>query len=136
MTKSWGRPFKKGQSGNPAGSKRATTTLRQWWNWLLREDDQGKPKYTVADIWLFAEAENNDPNISPAKRIAARHIIEAVEGGSRGIEVVKLIFDRTEGKPAQSIHMSGSLVADPAAEVTRDTLSKIREAANGSRVRS
>ena len=74
---------------------------------------------------------SDDESVSPAKRIAARHIVELVKGGRTGREIMASVFDRTEGRPSQSLQISGSLAADPAAEVTADTLAKIRVAASG-----
>jgi len=117
--------------GNAKGGRRLGATVRDWWNSLAREDENGVPKYTLAEIEAFADAPSDDESISPAKKIAARHITELVKGGRVGREIMHLIFDRTEGRPQQSLQVSGSLAADPAAEVTADTLAKIRVAASG-----
>jgi len=121
--------FRPGVSGNPRGSKRGSASVREHWNALLAEDADGRPKHTLTDLWHIVEAENGDRTVSTARRIAARQIIEAVKGGRRGLEALSMIFDRTEGRPSQSVLVSGSLVADPAAAITQETLATIRAAA-------
>jgi len=121
--------FKPGKSGNPRGSQRGSASVREYWNVLLAENADGVPRFTLTDLWCITEAPNDDKKVSNAKRIAARQIIEAVKGGRSGFEALSMIFDRTEGRPSQSVLVSGSLVADPAAEITAETLEKIRTAA-------
>ena len=94
-------------NGNRNGGRKIGGSVREWWNALSREDGDGKPKYTVAQIKRIADAKDDDKNISAAKRIAARHILEMMGGGRTGREVSAMIFDRTEGKPQQSVHLSG-----------------------------
>ena len=120
--------FKPGHSGNPDG-RPAGTSIREWWNYLLAENE-GIPKYTVRDLWAIREAPDDDPKVSTAKRIAAAMIIDALKGGRRAIEVTALIFDRTEGRPAQTVNLSGNLGMDPSVEITQQTLERIRAAAS------
>lgn len=42
--------FQPGESGNPRGRRRAAASIREWWNTLMEEDDQGAPRYTVRDL--------------------------------------------------------------------------------------
>ena len=123
--------FQTGQSGNSRGRPRASATVREWWNRLLEEDDDGNPKFTVSEIWHLAEAKNDDKTISPAKRIAARMITEMVNGGRQGREVLALLFDRSEGRPSQNVNLSGLGAPDPSLEITEATLASIRQAAAG-----
>ena len=99
--------FQPGQSGNPAGAKRGCASIREHWNALLGENADGEPKYTLTDLWHITEAPNDDPKISTARRIAAKQIIEAVEGGRHGLDVIQAIFDRTEGKAPMRLSLSG-----------------------------
>ena len=85
--------------------------------------------FTVRDLWQIREATDDDRTVPAAKRIAAAMIIDALKGGRRAIEVTALIFDRTEGRPSQSLNLSGSLGVDPAREITEQTLERIRAAA-------
>ena len=123
--------FKPGQSGNARGRPRGGATVREWWNRLLDEDDQGRPKFTVQALWNIAEAENDDPDVSPTKRIAARSILDMIKGGRTGREALAQLFDRTEGRPSQSVNINATLGADPAAEITAATLDRIRAATSG-----
>ena len=45
--------------------------------------------------------------VSMAKRIAARNAIEMLEGGSKGLAILALMFDRIEGKAPQSLNLTG-----------------------------
>ena len=93
-------PFKPGHDArrNTRGRRPGSTTIKEWWNTLLAEDDDGIPKYTLENIRSFTNAPDDDPDVSTAKRIAARHILEMEAGGRTGRELAALIFDRTEGK--------------------------------------
>ncbi len=122
--------FRPGVSGNPRGSRRGSASVREHWNALLAEDDDGKPRHTLTDLYRIVEAPNDDTTVSTARRIAARGIIESVKGGRRGFEALTMIFDRTEGRPGQHVSLSGQLTADPAADITEETLLKIRKAAS------
>ncbi len=124
--------FRPGESGNPRGRRRAAASIREWWNTLMEEDDQGAPRYTVRDLWNIAEAAADDRTMPPAKRAAARMVLELVKGGRAAREVAALIFDRTEGRRAQSINLSAQLGVDPAREITEQTLDRIRSAAGQS----
>ena len=121
--------FQPGRSGNPSGRPRAAASIREWWNRLMEEDGEGQPLFTVRDLWQIREAKDDDRTVPPAKRIAAAMIIDALKGGRRAIEVTGLIFDRTEGRPSQSLNLSGNLGVDPAREITEQTLERIRAAA-------
>ena len=99
------KPFEAGDGwrGNAKGGRRLGATVKDWWNALGREDDDGVPKYTMAEIKNIADAPDGDAKVSPAKRIAARHVIEMAAGGRTGREVSAMLFDRTEGRPSQHI---------------------------------
>ena len=98
--------FKPGVSGNPKGSQRAGESILEHWNALLAEHEDGTGKHTVADIRKIAEAEDDDPKISPARRIAAGQIIDAIKRGRRGLESLQLFFDRTLGKAPLSLNLT------------------------------
>ena len=119
--------FKPGQSGNPRGRSKTAASIREWWNVLCEENEDGSAKYTVRDLWHIAEAEDNDETVPATKRIAARQIIEAIKGGREGREIVSMIFDRTEGRPGQDLHVTTGI--DPCVEITEATLAKIQAAA-------
>ena len=101
------RRFKSGSEWNGnKNSRRLGATVREWWNALSKENDDGKPKYSMQDIEAIMTAPADDPDVSPAKRIAARHIIEMAKGGRTGAEISRMVFDRTEGKAPQQLHMT------------------------------
>ena len=93
--------FKPGQSGNPKGRPRIGMSIREWWNQLSAEDEDGQPRYTVAEIRAIADAKDDDPKISVTKRAAARQLLEMAKGGRQGREIAQLVFDRTEGRPGR-----------------------------------
>ena len=118
-------------TGNRKGGRRFGGTLRDWWNALGIEDEDGVPKYTLDEIAAFADAPGDDKSVSQAKRIAARHHIEMAKGGRLGREVLSLLYDRTEGRAPLTIDFGSHLTIDPAAKITADTLAKIRLAGEG-----
>ena len=59
-------------TGNRKGGRRFGATLRDWWNALGIEDEDGVPKYTLDEIAAIADAPGDDKSVSQAKRIAAR----------------------------------------------------------------
>lgn len=71
-----GRPFQKGQSGNPGG----------------------RPRTKVLTERLREVLEENDG--AAARWIIARLVLQSAEGA---VDATKLIFNRTEGKIAQTI---------------------------------
>ena len=89
------------------GAKRVGESIRGWWNALTYEADDGTAAFTLKDIKGFANAREDSKQVSPAKRIAAKHILEMMAGGRTGREVSSLVFDRTEGKAPQSISIEG-----------------------------
>ena len=91
--------WKPGQSGNPRGQKRAAASIRQWWNILMEEDEEGVPQFTVRDLWQIREAKDDDRTVPPAKRIAAAMIIDALKGGRRAIEVTARRQHRVPREP-------------------------------------
>ena len=97
--------FKPGVSGNPKGSQRAGESILEHWNALLGENEDGTGKFTVAEIAKIADAAD-DAKVSPARRIAAGQIVEAINRGRRGLESLQLFFDRTLGKSPQSLNLT------------------------------
>ena len=100
--------FKSGAewNGNAKGGRRLGATVRDWWNSLSRENDDGVPKYSMKQIEAFADAPSDDESVSPAKKIAARQIVEMAKGGRTGREIMALVFDRTEGRAPQSLNLT------------------------------
>lgn len=122
--------WKPGQSGNPRGRTTAGAAVGDWLNILCDVHDDGRPKYIRADI----EAIVDDPNEAPAKVIAARQILHAMDSGEKfvrdrsgklypaGIDVnvgnaFDRVCDRTEGKPVARIHVQHHKAPDPAAMI-------------------
>jgi len=100
--------FKSGAEWNGnTKTRRCGASIKEWWNALSKENDDGVAKYTMEQIEDITNAPADDPKVSPAKRIAARHIIEMAKGGRTGREITALVFDRTEGKAPQQLHMTG-----------------------------
>ena len=120
--------FRPGVSGNPKGSQRAGASILEHWNTLLAENDDGSGRYTVAEIWKIAEAENDDATVSPARRIAAGQIVEAIKRGRRGIEALQMILDRSLGKAPQSLNLTAGpavkriVLGDERAAVVQEAL--------------
>ncbi len=81
--------WKPGQSGNRAGRPRIGASICEWWNRLAEEDEDGKPSFTVAQLHEIANAPDDDPKISAPKRIAARHILDLIEGGKTGRQLLQ-----------------------------------------------
>ncbi len=101
------RPWRPGQSGNPAGRARGGAYISEWLNTLLIVDEHGTPNYSQADLKEIVA----DDNAAPAKVIAARRILSAMKDGKlpRGGADPEpgrdfdRIADRIEGKPTQHI---------------------------------
>ncbi len=104
------RPWQPGQSGNPAGRARGGAYISEWLNALLIVDEDGRPRYTKADLERIV----TDDDAAPAMVIAARRILSAMRDGKlpRGGADPEpgrdfdRIADRIEGKPAQAIHVT------------------------------
>ena len=107
------QPWKPGQSGNPKGRTTFGATYREWVAEFAREDDSGAPKYSMAALREIANADDDAP-VSAPKRLAAVDMLEALEGGQQRHAAANRLFDRSEGKPGQSIAIS----ADAAPQVT------------------
>lgn len=75
------RPFRKGQSGNPAGRPKAVLSAA-----LRKKLEEFDPRADGAQ--------------TNAERIAERVVALAVEGN---LEAVKICLDRLEGRPRQSV---------------------------------
>ena len=63
--------------------------------------------------------------------VSAKRVFSVSRSPLAGLSVANLIFDRTEGRPSQSVNLSGQLAADPALEITQQTLDLIRRAGAG-----
>ncbi|MCH8153447.1 MAG: hypothetical protein IH830_13870 [Planctomycetes bacterium] len=104
------RPWKPGQSGNPAGRARGGAYISEWLNALLIVDGDGRPRYTKADLERIVA----DDDAAPAMVIAARRILSAMRDGKlpRGGADPEpgrdfdRIADRIEGKPPQAVHLT------------------------------
>ena len=105
-------------------------TLKMWWSTLAAENEFGIPKYTLQMLKEISGADDDDANVSITKRVAAQNWIDMAKGGRDGRDMLSLLFDRTEGRPNQSVALTGSLTANPAAEITNETLARIREASS------
>lgn len=99
------RPWKPGQSGNPAGRPNHGQKLLGWLNELACETADGKARYSLVELRRIAD----DPDEPHPKAEAAATIIRArSEGWSKaGIPFASndldRIFDRCLGKPKQTI---------------------------------
>ena len=125
------KPFKSGKDWNgKGGGPSAGMTLKMWWSTLAAENEFGIPKYTLQMLKEISGADDDDANVSITKRVAAQNWIDMAKGGRDGRDMLSLLFDRTEGRPNQSVALTGSLTANPAAEITNETLARIREASS------
>jgi hypothetical protein len=90
------RPWKPGQSGNPAGRPSFGLSLREWWNQM-----QGWDEDRLKEV-------REDESRPAVQRIAARQMILAMTGKSEKFagEAIDRIADRTEGKPKQSVDVT------------------------------
>lgn len=128
------RPFKPGAAwtGNTAGRPAVGPSFREWANRLMKEDEEGKTKYTLEEIKAIADAPQDDRNVSPLKRGVARLIVDFAEGSPTAArDALNLIFDRLEGRPPQTAIIYGGAAADPSQALTEETLERIRGAAAG-----
>ena len=102
-------PFKRGAAwnGNPKGGRRMGACLADWLNAFAIEYEDGSFKYTKQQIIGFANAPDDDLTVSPTKRIAAQNYVEMWRGGRTGREVQSMVMDRLEGKPPQSLSLTG-----------------------------
>jgi len=110
--------FQPGESGNPAGRRSGGAYVTEWINAFLITDDEGRPRYTLADLRAIVE----DPNEAPARILAARRILSACRDGEKWVIDRKgkahrggtdsepgrdfdRIADRLEGKPVASVNV-------------------------------
>ena len=104
------RPWKPGQSGNPAGRARGGAYISECLNALLIVDGDGRPRYTKADLERIVA----DDDAAPAMVIAALRSLSAMRDGKlpRGGADPEpgrdfdRIADRIEGKPPQAVHVT------------------------------
>lgn len=114
---------------NLRGRPKIGATLRLWLHVLAEENDEGEPLYTLADIQTIADAPDDDKKIPVMKRAAAQVLVDICKGGKDAREALTLLLDRTEGRPSQNVNISADTTADPALELTEDTLAQIQAAA-------
>ncbi len=72
----------------------------------MAESEDDTPRYSFAELRAIAEAPDDDPKISTAKRAAARQLVEMIKAGKSGLEALGMVFDRTTGRLAQAIHVT------------------------------
>ena len=100
--------FRKGHDPRRrVGARSAGATIREWWNILCEEDEDGRALYDDDELRRIAD----DPKESHPKRFAAKEILQAQEEGLTkfgkrlGSDSLDRIMDRTEGKPVQTLHV-------------------------------
>lgn len=96
-----GRPFKKGQSGNPGGRPKITNSVTYW----LREFGNMTPK-ALADVCSLysAELKKGGDKTTMFGLIAARLLMSQVnQPDSRLLDV---LLDRTEGKVTDKLEVN------------------------------
>ncbi len=99
-------PFKKGQSGNPKGSKKTTVTL-------LKQQGLNKNDIYNAIVNMIGLTKDelkkirDDKNSEVYKVVIAGAIVRDIE--KRRIYTIESIFDRVFGKPTQKQQVSGGL---------------------------
>jgi len=96
------QPWKPGQSGNPTGRTTFGATYREWVCEFAREDDNGVSTYSLGDLRTIATAPD-DADVSAPKRLAATDMLQALEGGRQRHAAADRLFDRSEGRPAQTV---------------------------------
>ncbi len=108
--------FRKGHDpSRRIGARSAGATIREWWNILCEEDDDGNALYDDDELRRIAD----DPKDSHTKRLAAREILQAHEEGLTkfgkrlGSDSLDRIMDRTEGKPVQTLHIEKEEIPTP-----------------------
>jgi hypothetical protein len=96
------RPFKPGQSGNPAGRPKSALLSSAIRSKLAQVDETDPERRTFAEV------------------IADRAVMQARDGDVRQlVGLLKEIGDRTEGKPAQSITITNDKRARMESEIER-----------------
>ena len=124
-----GRPWVRGQSGNPRGRENSGLTLAEWIDALGAHKANGSARYSPKQLEEIVDA----PGTAPPKRAAARLWLAAVaEGISKNgrpmcLEAIREILDRRIGKPTEHIQIEqrtlsvveiratvAGLLADPA----------------------
>ena len=71
--------WKPGQSGNPTGRAKGVVYPSELLHGLLAMDDDGKPRYTRADLEKIVEDEKS----APALVIAAQSLLDGMMDGKR-----------------------------------------------------
>ena len=102
--------FEPGASGNPGGSRSAGAHVLEYVNTLCREDD-GKARFSPAELRKWAEAPETDKRVPIPKRLAASLILACLEGRDRKArEWLRELLDRTTGKPTQQVRVDHASV--------------------------
>lgn len=97
-----GRPFKKGQSGNPNGRPKKENTFSDTAVELL-ESSSIEIKYTL-------NGEEKEMVLQSSKNIYCGLVSALIVQGLKGdVRAIKELIDRTEGKAVQKIDLEGSV---------------------------
>lgn len=112
------RPFRPGQSGNPAGRREGGAYIAEFINAFLTVGEDGHPNYTRRDLEVIVA----DPQSAPAAVAAARQVLKMMQSGQKYVkdkrgkvypagtdpEVGKAfdrVMDRLVGKPVMTHHV-------------------------------
>ncbi|MBH07002.1 MAG: hypothetical protein CMJ20_11850 [Phycisphaeraceae bacterium] len=99
------RPWKPGQSGNPAGRKPAGAYVREWINSLTHQDLTSDELASIAD----------DDTMPYAKRLAATRMLNSLESDRLGLKEAEFVLNQTAGRPSQPIEhqaVTGQQIGD------------------------
>ena len=98
-------PWKKGQSGNPNGRPKKSTSWSEIANSLLDSSE-------ILIVYTTSKG-TEDLHIKVDKNKTIRHAIVSSlinEAMSGNISAIKELYDRTEGKPAQKIEVEETML--------------------------
>jgi len=100
--------FKKGESGNSAGSKRAGASILEWINALAAEVKPGVGKHNLEKLRKIADAPASS-KLSYTKRVAAVQLLECLRGGRYSVDAFHKLLNRMVGYPKASLSLTGEL---------------------------